>query len=234
MRKIVRGLLPSPALIVACVALFVALGGVGYAALTGKDKKKVRGIADQEIAKQAPGMKVANAGNAANAERLGGMAADAFQRFCTGGGIKATIVVNTTGASNTNFTDVPGFNCFRPGNTTSSVQLERLAQGQYYVRFVGNSGPNASGSAVATRSAATATSLMTWRTRRPFPARTCSSPSSTTRPATWSTTGRSRCSPSSYGQRSRRAVSGSAPRPRASAFGRHLRRCLAEVAPAAL
>jgi hypothetical protein len=150
MRKIVRGLLPSPALIVACVALFVALGGVGYAALTGKDKKKVRGIADQEIAKQAPGMKVANAGNAANAERLGGMAADAFQRFCTGGGIKATIVVNTTGASNTNFTDVPGFNCFRPGNTTSSVQLERLAQGQYYVRFVGNSGPNASGSAVAT------------------------------------------------------------------------------------
>jgi hypothetical protein len=59
------------------------------------------------------------------------------------------VVVNTTGASNTNFTDVPGFNCFRPGNTTSSVQLERLAQGQYLVRFVGNSGPNASGSAVA-------------------------------------------------------------------------------------
>ena len=66
------------------------------------------------------------------------------------GGIKATVVVNTTGASNTSFTDVPGFNCFQPGNTTSSVQIERLAQGQYFVRFVGNSGPNASGSAVVT------------------------------------------------------------------------------------
>ena len=147
MRNLVRGLIPSPALIVACLALFVALGGVGYAALKGKDKKKVRVIADQEIAKQAPGMKVANAGNA---DKLGGTPASGYQRFCSGGGIKATVVVNTTGASNTNFTDVPGFNCFQPGNTTSSVQIERLAQGQYYVRFVGNSGPNASGSAVAT------------------------------------------------------------------------------------
>jgi hypothetical protein len=150
MRKLARGLMPSPALIVASLALFVALGGVGFAALNGKDKKKVRAIADQEIAKQAPGLKVSNAANAANATKLDGSPSSDFQRFCSGGGIKATVVVNTTGASNTNFVDVPGFNCFRPGNTTSSVQIERLAQGQYYVRFVGNSGPNASGSAVAT------------------------------------------------------------------------------------
>jgi hypothetical protein len=156
MRKLVRGLMPSPALIVACLALFVALGGVGYGALKGKDKKKVRVIADQEIVKQAPGLKVANAatasnaGNAGNADKLGGTPASGYQRFCSGGGIKASVVVNTTGASPTNFTDVPGFNCFQPGNTASSVQIERLPQGQYYVRFVGNSGPNASGSAVAT------------------------------------------------------------------------------------
>jgi hypothetical protein len=142
--------MPSPALIVACLALFVAMGGVGYAALNGKDKKKVRNIADQEIAKQGPGLKVATAANAANAAKLDGSPPSDFQRFCSGGGIKATVVVNTTGASNADFTDVPGFNCFRPGNTTSSVQLERLAQGQYLVRFVGNGGPNASGSAVAT------------------------------------------------------------------------------------
>lgn len=147
MRKLVRGLLPSPALIVACLALFVALGGVGYAALKGKDKRKVRAIADQEISKQAQGLNVASAGNAA---KLGGTPAPGFQRFCSAGGIKATVVVNTTGASNTNFTDVPGFNCFRPGNTTTSVQLQRLAQGQYFVRFVGNSGPDVSGSAQAT------------------------------------------------------------------------------------
>ena len=152
MRKLVRGLMPSPALVVASLALFVALGGVGYAALNGKDKRKVRGIADQEIAKQAASLKVssaANAANAANATKLGGSPASDFQRFCSGGAIKGTVVVNTTGASSTSFTDVPGFNCFRPGDTTSSVQLERLAQGQYYVRFVGNSGPNASGSATA-------------------------------------------------------------------------------------
>ena len=161
MRKLARGLLPSPALIVACLALFVAMGGAGYAALHGKDKRKVRSIADQEIAKQAPGLKVsnatnsanaanaANATNAANAGRLDGSPASDFQRFCRAGGIKGTAVVNTTGASNTSFADVPGFNCFQPGNTTSSVQIERLGQGQYWVRFVGNSGPNASGSAVA-------------------------------------------------------------------------------------
>ncbi len=91
------------------------MGGVGYAALKGKDKTKVRAIADQEIAKQAPGLKVSNA---ANATKLDGSPSWDFQRFCSGGGIKATAVVNTTGASNTNFTDVPGSNCFRPGNTT--------------------------------------------------------------------------------------------------------------------
>jgi hypothetical protein len=136
---------PSPALVIACVALFVAMGGVGYAALKGKEKMKVRAIAGQEITKKAPGLSVANA---ANADRLGGTAAAGYQRFCSGGAIKATVVVNTTGASDTAFTNVPGFNCFQPGNLTSSVQLERLAQGQYLVRFVGNSGPNASGSAV--------------------------------------------------------------------------------------
>jgi hypothetical protein len=140
---------PSPALVIACVALFVAMGGVGYAALNGKHKKKVRAIADQEISKQASGLSVANAAHAATADSVGGMSAADIQKFCSGGSIKATVVVNTTGASNTNFTDVPGFNCFQPGNLSSSVQLERLAQGQYLVRFVGNSGPNASGSAVA-------------------------------------------------------------------------------------
>jgi hypothetical protein len=144
---------PSPALVIACIALFLAMGGAGYAALKGKDKKKVRAIADQEITKQASGLSVASAANAtnsANADKLGGTPAAGYQRFCSGGAIKATVVVNTTGASNTSFTDVPGFNCFQPGNLTSSVQLERLAQGQYFVRFVGNSGPNASGSAQTT------------------------------------------------------------------------------------
>jgi hypothetical protein len=143
MRNIVRSLLPSPALVIASVALFVAMGGAGYAALKGKDKQKVRAIADQEIGKQAPGLSVGNSA------KLGGVAPSGYQGFCKAGAIKATVVVDTTGVG-PSFTNVPGFNCFRPGNTTSSVQIERLAQGQYVVRFDGNTGPDASGSAVAT------------------------------------------------------------------------------------
>jgi hypothetical protein len=143
MRELVRGLRPSPALILAFAALFVALGGVGYAALNGKDKKKVRGISDQEIAKQAPGLSVANAA------KLGGAPASDFQRFCRAGSIKASLVIDTTGlAVSPNFTNEPGFNCFQPGNLTSSVQIRKAALGTYIVRFVGNSGPNNSGSAV--------------------------------------------------------------------------------------
>ena len=142
MRRLIRGLRPTPALVIACLSLFVAMGGVGYAALNGKDKKRVRSIADQEISKQARGLSVANA------DKLSGTPAAGFQKSCSGGGIKATAVVSTTGASDTNFTSVPGFNCFQPGNLTTSVQIERLAQGQYFVRFVGNTGANASGSAV--------------------------------------------------------------------------------------
>lgn len=51
---------------------------------------------------------MATAGNAAE---LGGASAADYQRFCSGGAIKATAVVNTTGASDTSFTNVPGFNC---------------------------------------------------------------------------------------------------------------------------
>jgi hypothetical protein len=48
-------------MVVALIALFVALSGSGYAALSGKDKKQVRKIANQEIAAKAGGLSVANA-----------------------------------------------------------------------------------------------------------------------------------------------------------------------------
>jgi hypothetical protein len=58
---------PSPALVVALLALVLAVAGTATAALTGKDKSKVRNIADQEIAKAAPGLSVLSATNATNA-----------------------------------------------------------------------------------------------------------------------------------------------------------------------
>jgi len=78
-------------MIVAVIALIMALGGSAYA-LSKKDKKQVRNIADQEITKKAPGLAVASAGtaanatnatNAADAAKLGGVAPSGYQQ---GGG----------------------------------------------------------------------------------------------------------------------------------------------------
>jgi hypothetical protein len=54
----------SYANVMATIAVFLALGGSGYAALNAKDKKKVKAIADQEITAQAGSLSVAKAANA--------------------------------------------------------------------------------------------------------------------------------------------------------------------------
>jgi hypothetical protein len=59
--KLKRFQLPSPAMIVAMVALFVALGGTSYA-LTKKDKKKVRNIAGQVASTKVFGATSTDAG----------------------------------------------------------------------------------------------------------------------------------------------------------------------------
>jgi len=92
---------PSPAMVVAMLALVLAgagtasaNGAVGLIAkelgLTGKQKKQIASIADKQIAAKAPTLSVAsatdatdatnatNATNAANATALGGFAASAF------------------------------------------------------------------------------------------------------------------------------------------------------------
>lgn len=85
--------------------------------------------------------------SADNALALGGVPASGYQGFCKAGAIKASVVVNTTGLG-PNFVNVPGYNCFQPGNLTSSVQVKRGGMGTYIVRFVGNTGPDNSGSAI--------------------------------------------------------------------------------------
>jgi hypothetical protein len=70
---------PSPAMIIAVIALIMSLGGSAYA-LSKKDKKKVTNIADNEISKKAPGLSVAKA---ADADKLGGVAPAGYQQ---GGG----------------------------------------------------------------------------------------------------------------------------------------------------
>jgi hypothetical protein len=60
---------PSPAMVVACVALIVALAGTAVAAgvLT---KKKVKKISNQQISKQAPNLDVKSAKTAAKADNV--------------------------------------------------------------------------------------------------------------------------------------------------------------------
>ncbi len=66
MRERIRQRLASPALIVAVVALVAALGGAAAAQPSAKKvtTKKVKKIADKEIAKKAPGLSVAHADTA--------------------------------------------------------------------------------------------------------------------------------------------------------------------------
>src|SRR5262249_60756482 len=52
------------------------LGGTAYAALSAKDKKRVKRIADAEIGKAAPGLSVKHA---TSADQLGGTPAGQFQ-----------------------------------------------------------------------------------------------------------------------------------------------------------
>lgn len=87
--------LPSPALLVAMIALVAALAGTAIAANPAAklNKAKVKTIADQQIAKAAPGLSVANATNATNAD--------------TAKIASNIIAANVTGAGNT-LGSIPG------------------------------------------------------------------------------------------------------------------------------
>jgi hypothetical protein len=79
MRKLFKHA-PSPAMVVAVVAVILALGGTAVAALSKKEKKQTANIANNEITKRASGLAVASAGDAS---KLGGVAPSGYQQ---GGG----------------------------------------------------------------------------------------------------------------------------------------------------
>jgi hypothetical protein len=84
-------------MVVAVIAVILALGGTAFAALSKKEKKTVRKIADTEITKKAPGLSVANSANSA---ALGGVPASGYVQ---GSGRQVTVrgYVNTGGATAT-------------------------------------------------------------------------------------------------------------------------------------
>ena len=131
---------PSPAMVVAIIAVILALAGTATAALTKKDKKQVRKIADGEISKQAPGLSVAKAGDA---DKLGGVAPSGYVQ----GGGHTFFGTNSASTNTTNnaLLNVPGFanitfNCASNGvdttvhiTNTSGVSLSDVGQNQSIV-----------------------------------------------------------------------------------------------------
>jgi hypothetical protein len=140
-----RALRPSPALIVAFVALFAAMGGFGYAAVKMKPNSvKSKNIKDSAVTtakiangavttpKLAPDAVAPNAANAANADKLGGVAPG----HCQLGWLKASAVIDTTPLNDANpDMDVPGFDC--ASSAENAIHVHRLAQGRYEITIAG-------------------------------------------------------------------------------------------------
>lgn len=142
---------PSPALVVAFIALFAAMGGLGYAATKLKpnsvksknikagavttDKIADGAVTTQKLAPDAVAPNAVNAANAtsaANAARLGGAAPGE----CQTGWLKASMVVDTsTLTPEQPNAIVPGFNC--ADKAAEAIQIQRTDVGRYTVTFAG-------------------------------------------------------------------------------------------------
>jgi hypothetical protein len=160
--RTLKGILrPSPALIVAFVALFAAMGGIGYA--TGQlkpnsvkakniksgavttDKIADGAVTTPKLAPNAVAPYATNAVNAMNAAKLGGAAPGE----CQTGWLTASMVVDTAALTQDHPDGVvPGFNC--ASKAADAIQIHREATGLYTVTLAGiDSGVAVSSSAGA-------------------------------------------------------------------------------------
>jgi hypothetical protein len=171
----------TPALVVAFVALFAAMGGFGYAAAkhSSVNTKNIKPgavttnkIADGAVTtpKLAPDAVAPHATNAENAARLGGAAPGQ----CQTGWLKASIVVDTSTVSDaTPDAVVPGaFDC--ASKAADAVTIHRIGTGRYTLSIAGldsgvaiSSSANVGGGAAnvvtaASKVAAAKTNLNVW------------------------------------------------------------------------
>jgi hypothetical protein len=143
-----RRAFPSPALVVAFVALFAAMGGFGYAAVKMKPNsvrsKNIKDgaittnkIADgavttPKLAPDAVAPNATNAANAMNAAQLGGVAPG----HCQQGWLKASIVVDTSTVDATPDAVVPNaFDC--ASRAADAVTIHKIADGRYTLTIAG-------------------------------------------------------------------------------------------------
>ena len=149
-----RRLRPTPALVVAFIALFAALGGIGYATAKLKPNsvktKNIRAgaVTSEKLAngavttpKLSPdavapnavnATNAVNAMNAANADKLGGVAPG----HCQLGWLKASAVIDTGPLTDANpDMDVAGFDC--ASGADDAIHIHRDAVGRYTVTIGG-------------------------------------------------------------------------------------------------
>jgi hypothetical protein len=143
-----RRLRPTPALVVAFIALFAAMGGIGYATAKLKpnsvkakniksgavttDKIADGAVTTPKLSPDAVAPNATNAVNAMNAAKLGGAAPGE----CQTGWLKASVVVNTTPLTPANpDMDVPGFDC--ASNADDAIHVHRDDVGRYTVTLAG-------------------------------------------------------------------------------------------------
>ncbi len=113
MRKIHRGR-PSPAMIVALIALLVALAGTAVATtskLSGSQAKQVIKLVNKRITKRAPNLSVAHAltaDNAGNAANLGGAAAASYARSSDLAPVPETVLALNNGWQTVGGEEGPG------------------------------------------------------------------------------------------------------------------------------
>jgi hypothetical protein len=155
-----KRLRPSPAMVVALIALFVALGGTALAvkqingsALVNRSvsnvKIKKNSLTKTEInlkklgtvpsaTKAASATKADDANFAENSGELDGHGPDFWQKACADGAIKGYAIVNGDTDFPSEYTSESGrvpqkFNC-----TGGAVEAKRVATGNYRVRFGGS------------------------------------------------------------------------------------------------
>jgi hypothetical protein len=143
-----RRAFPSPALVVAFVALFAAMGGFGYAAVKMKPNsvrsKNIKDgaittgkIADgavttPKLAPDAVAPNATNAANSMNSARLGGVAPGGCQQ----GWIMASAVIDTRMLTDANRdTDVAGFDC--ASRAADAIHIHRAGIGEYELSLAG-------------------------------------------------------------------------------------------------
>jgi hypothetical protein len=152
-------------MVVALIALFVALGGSGYAAISIKNgslpgkKLKRNSVTGKQVKestlKTVPRARLLDGkgvsdflpanGTAVNSQKLGGLSRSSFvRRECDPdtGQNKGIVTVAASTTFPGTFTTVPGYNC-----SGQTIEVRKLSMGRYEVRF--NGSPATAGIATA-------------------------------------------------------------------------------------